>query len=220
MDVVSLIVSTVAVSISGAFSPGPLTASTVVVGTRKFAKGGLLVAFGHMIFEFPYVMIIALLSSSISSLLTNITVSYTLTLMIFSFIIFFSYMNIKEGVNIIKKRNVQMKKNGRYTLNPILIGILLTGLNPYFLLWWFSVGLSLIQLSISMGAAYLLLMYVVHVWMDYFWLTLMGFAGESSVKILNSKGYGALLIMLGLTLIIFAMNISLRTFLNINLLPF
>ena len=220
MDVINLIVSTVAVSISGAFSPGPLTASTVVVGTRKFAKGGLLVAFGHMIFEFPYVMIIALLSSSISSLLTNITVSYTLTLMIFSFIIFFSYMNIKEGVNIIKKRNVQMKKNGRYTLNPILIGILLTGLNPYFLLWWFSVGLSLIQLSISMGAAYLLLMYVVHVWMDYFWLTLMGFAGESSVKILNSKGYGALLIMLGLTLIIFAMNISLRTFLNINLLPF
>jgi len=71
-----------------------------------------------------------------------------------------------------------------------------------------------------MGFPLLLVMYGAHVWMDYFWLTLMGFAGESGVKILKSKGYGVLLIALGLILALFAMNISLKTFLNLSLLPF
>ena len=81
-------------------------------------------------------------------------------------------------------------------------------------------GLPLIRASASMGFSFLLLMYVAHVWMDYFWLTLMGLAGEGSVKILKSKGYGVLLIILGAVLILFAMNISLEIFLNLDFLPF
>jgi len=71
-----------------------------------------------------------------------------------------------------------------------------------------------------MGFLFLLLMYGSHIWMDYLWLTLMGFAGESGAKILKSKGYGILLILLGIILALFAVNISLKTFLNLNLLPF
>ena len=220
MDLAGLIASTVIVSVSGALSPGPLTASAVAIGTRRFAKGGFLIALGHMIFEFPYVLIIALLSSNIGFFLKDVSVSYTLTLVILVFILFFSYMIIKEGITVIKTGTSRMRESRGYALNPVLIGIALTGLNPYFLLWWLSVGLPLIQLSMTVGLPILLLMYGSHVWMDYFWLTLMGFAGESGVKILKSKGYGILLITLGLILALFAINISLKTFLNLSLLPF
>jgi len=220
MDIADLVVSTVVISVSGALSPGPLTASAVAIGTRRFAKGGFLIALGHMIFEFPYVLIIASLYSSIGFFLKNANVSYVLTVIILLFILFFSYLIIKEGINVIKSGVDQMKKSKGYTFNPILVGIVLTGLNPYFLLWWLSVGLPLIQLSMNMGFPLFLLMYGSHVWMDYFWLTLMGFAGEGGVKILKSKGYGILLIALGLILALFAINISLKTFLNLNLLPF
>jgi len=220
MDLAGLIASTVIVSVSGALSPGPLTASAVAIGTRRFAKGGFLIALGHMIFEFPYVLIIALLSSNIGFFLKDVSVSYALTLVILVFILFFSYMIIKEGITVIKTGTSRMRESRGYALNPVLIGIALTGLNPYFLLWWLSVGLPLIQLSMTVGLPILLLMYGSHVWMDYFWLTLMGFAGESGVKILKSKGYGILLIALGLILALFAINISLKTFLNLSLLPF
>jgi len=220
MDLSGLIVLTIVVSVSGALSPGPLTASAVTIGTRRYAKGGFLIALGHMLFEFPYVLIIASFSSSIGFFLKNINVSYVLTLAILLFIFFFSYLIIKEGINIIKSGISQIRESKDYALNPILLGIVLTGLNPYFLLWWLSVGLPLIQLSMNMGLPLLLLMYGSHVWMDYLWLTLMGFAGESGVKILKSKGYGVLLIILGLILALFAINISLKTFLNLSLLPF
>jgi len=140
--------------------------------------------------------------------------------MVLGFIFFFSYLVIREGIDVIKAGFSRINKSKEYTLNPILIGVILTGLNPYFLLWWLSVGLPLIQVSMNAGLPLLLLMYVAHVWMDYFWLTVMGFAGEGSVKILKSKGYGSFLILLGLILALFAINMSLETFLNFSLLPF
>lgn len=220
MDLVGLVVSTVVISVSGALSPGPLTASAVMIGTRRFAKGGFLIALGHMFFEFPYVLIIALLYSSIEFFLKDVNVSYGLTFAVSAFIFFFSYLIIREGISVIRSETRRIEESKGYAFNPILIGIVLTGLNPYFLLWWLSIGLPLIQLSMNMGFPFLLLMYGSHVWMDYFWLTLMGFAGESGVKILKSKGYGILLIALGLILALFAINISLKTFLNLSLLPF
>jgi len=220
MDLAGLVVSTIIVSVSGALSPGPLTASAVLVGTRRFAKGGFLIAFGHMLFEFPYIILIALLSSPIGFILENPSLNYALTLVILLFILFFSYLTIRDGLGIIRSGVYEIKRSRRDTLNPILVGILLTGLNPYFLLWWLSVGLPLIRLSINMGFIFLLLMYVSHIWMDYLWLTLMGFAGESGAKILKSKGYGILLILLGVILALFAVDISLKTFLNFSLLPF
>jgi len=63
-------------------------------------------------------------------------------------------------------------------------------------------------------------MYVAHVWLDYLWLTLMGFAGERSAKLLKSKGYGLLLIILGLILAVFAIDLALKAYFNLSLLPF
>jgi len=220
MDTTSLILTTVAISVSGALSPGPLTVSAVAIGARKFARGGFLVAIGHTVFEFPYIIAVALLAFSTSSYLKSPTVSYALTAVMFGFILFFSYANIKDGISVLKGGEIQMKGGRILGLNPIFVGFLLTSLNPYFLLWWLSIGLPLVRLSLSMGALYLLLMYVTHVWLDYVWLTLMGVAGEKSAKLLKSKGYGLLLITLGLMLAVFAIDLSLKAFLNISFLPF
>jgi len=218
MDPASLIAFTIIISVSGVMSPGPLTASAIAVGTKKFARGGFLVAFGHMLFEFPYVLVLASFYSAIGVFLMDLRVSIALTVIVASFILFFSYILIKDGVEILRSGAPKTGERKIYSLHPVLVGFLLTGLNPYFLLWWLSVGLPLIQASYSMGLPILLLMYASHIWMDYLWFTLMGFAGESSTKILKSRGYGALLIILGFMLALFAVDMSLRTFLDLSLL--
>jgi threonine/homoserine/homoserine lactone efflux protein len=220
MDAVSLITSTIVVSVSGALAPGPLTVSAIAIGVRKFAKGGFLVALGHMMFEFPYIIAITLLALSADFLLKSSAVSHILASVIFVFVLFFSYANIKDGVGVLKGGEIQMKSGLMIGLNPVFVGFLLTCLNPYFLLWWLSIGLPLLRLSSSMGSIYLLIMYVAHVWLDYLWLTLMGFAGERSAKLLKSKGYGLLLIILGLILAVFAIDLALKAYFNLSLLPF
>jgi threonine/homoserine/homoserine lactone efflux protein len=220
MDAVGLITSTIVVSVSGALSPGPLTVSAIAIGVRKFAKGGFLVALGHTLFEIPYIIAITLLALSADFLLKSSAVSYILASAMFVFVLFFSYANIKDGVGVLKGGEIQMKSGLMIGLNPVFVGFLLTCLNPYFLLWWLSIGLPLLRLSSSMGTFYLILMYSAHVWLDYLWLTLMGVAGERSTKLLKSKCYGLLLIILGLILAVFAIDLSLKAYLNLSLLPF
>jgi threonine/homoserine/homoserine lactone efflux protein len=220
MDVTTLLVSTVAVSFSGALSPGPLTISAIAIGARKCARGGFLVALGHMLFEIPYIIAITLFAFSADFFLKKPSVSYILTSVMFGFVLFFSYTNIKDGIDVLMGGEFKMKERGMIGLNPVFVGFLLTCLNPYFLLWWLSIGLPLLRLSSSMGSIYLLIMYVAHVWLDYLWLTLMGFAGERSAKLLKSKGYGLLLIILGLILAVFAIDLALKAYFNLSLLPF
>jgi threonine/homoserine/homoserine lactone efflux protein len=219
MDAATLIVSTVIVSASGALSPGPLTVSAVAVGARGAARGGLLVALGHTMFELPYIIAIALLSLSAGEFLKRPSVSYILALIMLGFISFFSCASVRDGINVLRGGSLQAGKGRMHGFSPVLVGLLLTCLNPYFLVWWLSVGLPLVRLSSSMGAPYLLLMYVAHVWLDYLWLALMGLAGKGGARLLGSRGYGALLVALGLLLAVFATDLSLKAFLNANLLP-
>jgi threonine/homoserine/homoserine lactone efflux protein len=54
----------------------------------------------------------------------------------------------------------------------LVLGVGLTALNPYFILWWLTVGLGLVVQAVELGALLgVLIMYVSHVWMDYAWLT-------------------------------------------------
>ena len=160
-----------------------------------------------------------MLYSSVMVFLGSMLVNFALTIAISAFIFFFSYLTIRDGVNVLRLKTEFKGGRGGYAYNPLLMGILLTGLNPYFLLWWLSVGMPLIRMSMGMGLQVLLIMYVAHVWMDYFWLALMSLAGEGSVRILRSRGYGALLVALGIVLILFGLDICLKTFLNLRLLP-
>lgn len=52
----------------------------------------------------------------------------------------------------------------------VLLGIVFTVLNPFFILGRVSVGVQLIELAFTFGAiAGVATMYLAHIWMDYAW---------------------------------------------------
>lgn len=59
MEVLPLVVSIMAITPSGIFSPGPLTASAVALGSARGWRAGLLIALCHMAFELLYVAALA-----------------------------------------------------------------------------------------------------------------------------------------------------------------
>ena len=85
-------------------------------------------------------------------------------------------------------------------------GLAYTGLNPYFIVWWLTVGARLILLSFDVfaSAAGVVFMYVCHVWVDYVWLTVLAHLAKG-IDIVGLRGYriattlfGGLLVYLGL----------------------
>ncbi len=61
---------------------------------------------------------------------------------------------------------------------PFMTGVVLTGANPYFLIWWATVGLALATQAMSWGAAALLVFGVVHWLCDLGWLEMLSLTGH------------------------------------------
>jgi len=99
------------------------------------------------------------------------------------------------------------QKDAASSYGLFVIGLLFTGLNPYFILWWLTVGSNLILLALEFAAlAGVVFMFLCHVWMDYVWLTSVAYFAKRGVNALGSRWYRALLGVFGAILIYFGVS--------------
>ena len=91
--------------------------------------------------------------------------------------------------------------------SSLVLGLALTGLNPYFILWWVTIGSVLIVQALAFAAIIgVLIMYVAHVWMDYAFLTSLAYFAKKVRNIVGSKYYKAVLIAFGVILIYYGLT--------------
>jgi threonine/homoserine/homoserine lactone efflux protein len=209
-----LVVQTLMITPSGAFSPGPLTTASVVAGAVRpssAARSGLAVAAGHMAFELPYVLALGLVATALASF------QKPLAAVSLAFSLFFAYLTARGGLRSMRGGAGQTP-GGRSSPPPFLAGVVFTGANPYFLMWWATVGLPLVGEAFRLGPLGVAAMYGAHVWMDYLWLSLMASLGGGASRLLSNRGYGYLLVALAALLALFGLNIFLKAFAGIALL--
>ena len=70
---------------------------------------------------------------------------------------------------------------------PIVTGIVLTAANPYFLVWWATVGLTLATKALAFGAAAVVLFALVHWLCDLVWLEFLSLAGFKNSQLLGYR---------------------------------
>ena len=215
MDILTFVVTIVFVTASGALAPGPLFFATITHGSKTGAKSGIIFSIAHTVVEFSLIMLFALGLLTVASeptVKTVIGIAGGIVLVAFGiYQIYNSYISkYKE-----QKQDIP---SYRYLF---LIGLAFTGLNPYFILWWLTVGAQLIVISLEfaafLGVAALLgviFMYICHVWMDYVWLTAVAHFSKKGTNILGLKWsrplmmiFGAVLIYFGITFFIQAMSL-------------
>ena len=201
MDPLSFVTTVVIVTASGALTPGPLFFATVTHGAKLGAKGGLAFSIGHTLVEFPLVLILSvgLLTVADQPVIKLITgVAGGLALLTFGAFMIWDIL--------VKKAN-QITLRGIASRSPILIGLLFTGLNPYFIVWWLTVGGELIRRGLMFASlAGVVIMFLSHIWMDYAWLTVIAYLAKKGTSILGNKGYKALMILFGVAFVYFGIN--------------
>jgi len=204
------IIKVALISSSGALAPGPLTAATAAVGIKHGWKGGLWVSIGHLIVELPLVILIGL---GVIAILTNDVVTQTLSLVGGIFLIFFAYLTAKDAINVKSIEASSISKS------PLLIGISLSALNPFFIAWWVGIGSPLVMEALRYwGLAGIWILYVAHVWLDFAWLT--GLARVTSLSRFSLRIYRILLITLALLVAMFGIDFVYYAFQGNHLLPF
>ncbi len=201
MDLLSFVTTVIIVTASGALTPGPLFFATIAHGAKLGAKGGLAFSIGHTLVELPLVLLLSvgLLTVADQPVIKLITgVAGGLALLTFGAFLIWD--------TLVKKGN-QITLRGIASRSPLLVGLIFTGLNPYFIVWWLTVGGELIRRGLMFASlSGVIIMFLSHIWMDYAWLTIIAYLAKKGTSILGNKGYKALMILFGVAFVYFGIN--------------
>ncbi|MEO9294928.1 MAG: LysE family transporter [Nitrososphaera sp.] len=207
MDALGFGIEVVAVSASGVLTPGPLFVANVLYGggcggnSRRGAVSGIKVAHGHAIVE---IIIISAIAAGLFSAPVFVP-GYTGTIALVggaAILGFAALQVIGIARNNDVKEPILVKRK-----SPFVIGVALSALNPFFIIWWLTVGLKLVADSAMFGlVAGVVVLFALHVWMDYVWLAATAYLASKGSSAIKSKYYKILMMALSGVLVYYGMQ--------------
>ena len=187
----------IVISASGVMAPGPLFAANIAHGLKDGAKSGIKMAIGHTIVELPLVILLGIGVFSLElfpEFRTVISILGAITLFVFAAMQIKTIFRNKETTTNLKQ-------------GPLVSGILLSALNPFFIIWWLTIGFKLISDAMLIWAfSGILVLFVLHIWMDFAWLGAISYLVSKSAKILSNKNYKIIMIGLSVMLVYFGIT--------------
>jgi threonine/homoserine/homoserine lactone efflux protein len=201
MNVLDFGIEVIALSASGVLAPGPLFFANLAYGTRHDKWSGIKVAYGHTTVELPLIIILA------AGLFTFDTAKkYANVVGLVGGIAILAFAGLQIA-SILKEKRGHNAPTIAGSKGPFIVGVTLSALNPFFILWWFTVGLKLISDSAAFGVELgVVILFALHIWMDYVWLVSTAYLASRGGFALRSRYYPIL--FLGLTVVLIYYGVS------------
>ncbi len=198
------LLTVVIASSSGALTPGPLFLASTLRATRTGWFAGVECAVGHSMMELPLVLGLSIgLSSFLLGSIRIIGALGGATLIAFA-ILQLAQARTKIDMNV-QPPSKWDKRSG------VLVGLVFTAINPFFIIWWATVGSLLVAQALRTRGLHRGPSNVRrHIWMDYAWL-----GGTASLasrgKFFLGKWYRILLFTFGLGMLYFGAEFHLTS---------
>jgi threonine/homoserine/homoserine lactone efflux protein len=155
---ISFMIKAALISLSGVLSPGPITAVTVSKGTEH-PLSGFYISIGHLIVELPLMILIVVgLDKYLQINWVRITIGILGGLFL-----------MKMGLGLLKNIFSTQIGHNNFNYTPIQAGMILSISNPYFLIWWSTVGAMLLSGAYQFGLLGVIIFMFVHLSCDFLW---------------------------------------------------
>lgn len=197
MSLVLIAFSSFIIALSGALVPGPLFTITVAESAKRGFIAGPLIIIGHGILEIGMIFLLIIgiapfLTASSTKLIINITGGVIL--------IYMGYRLIKDARNARLFTSTGGVHKG---MNPVFSGVIGSISNPYWTLWWVTIGLGYLISSLKFGIIGVIVFFIGHIIADLGWYSLISLTVSKGKRIIGDKGYKVLLYSCGAFLIFF-----------------
>ncbi len=204
-DILQMFVVAFAIGLTGALAPGPTLVATINASVTGGWTAGPKVTIGHMLIELILVLVIVTgLATAALQYTTAIAVIGGAALIVFGvFTISGSRTASLSGIK---------NSAATVTTNPYLAGFFTSIANPYFWIWWLTVGSALVLTGLAGGIILAGVFMAGHWCADLGWYTVVS-TGMSKGKIfLSDTTYRWIMITCGAFLIIFGTWYIVRVF--------
>jgi threonine/homoserine/homoserine lactone efflux protein len=220
------------VALTGAMAPGPLLTYTIIKSIQSGRRGylmGLWIITGHAILE---MLIIILLLLGFSFVLQKTIVVRTIGVTGGTLLVYFGlsiirnvynnnipthFLNSSENTkNKSKKQNPSSLGKNKGIDNPVIGGIVVSMSNPYWWVWWATIGFAfMIQFDISFRQwPKLAAFFIGHEAGDLVWYLFISILSFFGLRYLNKKIYYGILVCCGIFMILFGIYMGVPPFLQ------
>lgn len=191
-------------SLSGVMMPGPMFTVTLAK-SLKSPWVGVLVSLGHAVIEVPLILLIYF---GLANFFQNEILKLVLSVLGGGMIVWMGYDLFRA-----RKKLASEGKDTRY--NAFTAGIVMSGLNPFFIVWWITVGsLLLMQFIDAVGSWGLPFFIIVHWMCDLVWLSLVSFTIYKTHSFWGEKVQEWVFIILSVALLYFGGQFIVKGIIN------
>jgi threonine/homoserine/homoserine lactone efflux protein len=183
--------------LTGAMAPGPLLTVTIGESARRGGIVGPLIVFGHGILEFA---LLALIIFGAANFLNNPKIFAGIALSGGVVLIYTGYAAIKrlKGYSLAVEPAAQ--KQG---LHPVVAGIIISLSNPYWFIWWITIGMGYVMFARGLGIHGILAFFAGHILSDLAWYSFVSYGIQFGGKFLSIRIIKGGLLACSLFLVLF-----------------
>lgn len=194
-EILSTLVLGLLIGFTGALAPGPTLVATINASLNGNWTAGLKVSLGHIVIETAIFFLIVLgLASVASPYTTAIAITGGIALIVFGI------------MTIGGSRSASMSAVPlQGSVSPYWAGFLTSAANPYFWIWWLSIGSAMVIDGLGGGIMMAALFLIGHWFADFGWFTLVSTSLDRGKGILSEANYRKILAACGGFLVLFGL---------------
>lgn len=197
------------VGFSGAIMPGPMLTAVISYSARKSWTDSLWIVVGHGVAE---VAVVVLLVTGAGQFLSRPAATTFIAVVGGLVLLWMGYDMVKGALqgqiqlHLTPAGGEAAAVEAARELSPQMAGFLTSLSNPYWSLWWATIGLTLMTQSMQKGTPGLLAFYTGHILADFSWYLLVGLMVHWGRNFLGPKVYRGIITVCGVFLVALALR--------------
>lgn len=193
----TIFLSSFVIALSGALMPGPLLTATISESSRRGFIAGPLLILGHGLLE---LLLVAALLLGLAPLFNQDGFFITVALAGAAFLLWMGVSMLRELPTL----SLALEPESGQQRHLVLTGILLSLANPYFVIWWATIGLGYIFYCLESGLWGLVFFFCGHILADLAWYAVVAITVDRGKRFFNDRLYRGIIGGCALLLLIFA----------------
>lgn len=200
MELLLMAISWWLVGFTGAMMPGPVTTLVVTETAKRGFIAGPLITIGHSLLELA--MVVALFFG-LGDLLKQNLVAGAIGVLGGLFLLWMGFDIVRSAwLGKVSLNTSQHTDGMQPSTNPIVAGMLTSIANPYWLLWWATVGAASLISFRAFGILGVIAFFIGHSLADWVWNNFVAFIVATGRRAMNDRVYRGILVVCGAFLIV------------------
>lgn len=204
MELLALFSTAFVVALSGAMMPGPLLTLTIAETARRGFWTGPRMMVGH---AFTELALVGGLMLGLSQILQLPAVTGMIGLLGGVMLVYMGWGIGRDAIGsrisfAVTADGPPAASSGLPSLSPVWAGIVLSLSNPYWILWWMTIGLGYMVSAMHYGLAGIATFYLGHIGGDFFWYSLVSGVVHTGRNWISNRVYRSVLAVCGVFLVV------------------